>query len=159
MTQSTAMTHHAAVTRFASKVDAWLIVLLLASMLASLVGMVVIAGQSAWPFMWLLLLVLGGVGVGLPLWLLLATDYKVDQRDLRIRCGPVRQRIPVADIRSVAPSRSLLSSPALSLDRLCIRYGRTGKVQGEVLVSPKDKQAFVQALQAVNPAIIHKEQE
>ncbi|MFQ5610075.1 MAG: PH domain-containing protein [Woeseiaceae bacterium] len=41
------------------------------------------------------------------------------------------------------PTRNPLSSPALSLDRLKITYGPKNR---KVLVSPADKESFVQAL-------------
>ena len=78
----------------------------------------------------------------LPIWLLLATNYRVESGNLRVRCGPFSWTIPLDQIESVQPSRSVLSSPALSLDRLRIRYGN-GR---SVLVSPRDKEAFLAAI-------------
>lgn len=43
----------------------------------------------------------------------------------------------------MAPTRGPLSSPALSLDRLRIEYGK----RGVVLISPREKEAFVRALE------------
>ena len=134
---------------FPSKVDAWLAALLPASALLVLAAVV-----TAWPrqagiaHVALLVAVLA-IGAGLPLWVLAATGYRVDRDALAIRSGPFRWRIALADIRAVEPARSWLSSPALSLDRLRIRHGRAG----QVLVSPKDKPAFVQALRRHNPHI------
>ena len=82
------------------------------------------------------------VALGLPVWLLLSTYYLVDAGNLMIRSGPFRWSISISEIKSVEPSRSLLSSPALSLNRLEIQYGR-GKT---VLVSPKDVEGFRNAI-------------
>lgn len=83
------------------------------------------------------------VGLGLPLWLSKSTYYWIQGDMLRIRSGPFHWEIEVSKIQSIEPSRSILSSPALSLDRLEIRHG-----QGQsVLVSPADKDGFLAALE------------
>ena len=80
--------------------------------------------------------------VALPLWLLLDTNYTVTADTLQIRSGPFRWRIALSDVREVSPSRSWVSSPALSLDRVRIRYG----VGRSILVSPREKQRFIDSL-------------
>ena len=134
---------------FPSKVDAWLAALLLASALLVLAAVVGTWPRQAGLAHAALLVAMLAVGAGLPLWVLAATGYRGDQDALAIRGGPFRWRIPLRDIRVVEPSRSWLSSPALSLDRLRIRHGRAG----QVLVSPRDRQAFVQALRRRNPCV------
>ena len=52
-------------------------------------------------------------------------------------------KIPVADIVGVTPSRNPLSSPALSMDRLNISYGK----RKFILVSPEDKAGFIRAVE------------
>ena len=138
-----------AVDTFPSRVDAWLAALLLTSVLLVLAAVVGGWPRQAAPTEAVLLVATLAVGAGLPLWVLAATGYRVDAASLAIRSGPFRWRIPLRDIRRVEPSRSWLSSPALSVDRLRIRHGRSG----QVLVSPKDRQAFVQALRRGNPHI------
>jgi Bacterial PH domain len=78
----------------------------------------------------------------LPVWLLFSTNYRTDAKSLYIRSGPFSWTIPLAEIESVTPSRSLWSSPALSLDRLEVRYSG-GK---QILVSPRDRELFIDAL-------------
>ncbi|WP_298633651.1 PH domain-containing protein [uncultured Umboniibacter sp.] len=80
--------------------------------------------------------------VGLPIWLILSTYYLVEGETLNIRSGPMKVSIPLGDIHSVTPSRSMLSAPALSLKRLKIGYGK-GKT---ILVSPKDVEGFKSAI-------------
>jgi hypothetical protein len=67
--------------------------------------------------------------------------YGLTETHLIVRYGLVRQRVALADITAVAPTRSPLSSPALSLDRLRITYG-TG-VFKNVMISPADKKQFL----------------
>lgn len=79
---------------------------------------------------------------GFLIWLVLSTEYRIVSHNLLIRSGPFRWTIPIEEIHSIEPSRSVLSSPALSLDRFRITYG-SGK---QVLVSPKRREQFLQAL-------------
>ena len=77
------------------------------------------------------------------LWVVYGTRYGLARNRLIIRSGPFRWRVALGDIDSVRPSRNPLSSPATSLDRLHVRYGRQS-----VLISPEDKGAFLRALVA-----------
>jgi Bacterial PH domain len=82
------------------------------------------------------------LGAGLPLWLLLSTDYRVDAHTLKVRSGPFHWTIPLAEISAVRESNSVLSSPALSLKRLKIVHGR-GRT---ILLSPADRDGFMKAI-------------
>lgn len=82
------------------------------------------------------------LATGLPIWLLWSTDYRIQDDALLIRSGPFRWRISLSEIQEVEPSRSLLSSPALSIDRLRISYGNNRSI----LVSPEDKSGFIEAV-------------
>lgn len=84
----------------------------------------------------------------LPLWLLLDTRYQLTAERLLVRCGPFRWRIALSEIRAVTPTRSLMSGPALSLDRLRVDYGRWRSV----LISPRERQAFLDELAALRKA-------
>lgn len=77
-----------------------------------------------------------------------STYYIIEGEMLTIRSMGLRWRVPIRDIRSITPTRSAASSPALSLDRLRIDYGRR-----TILVSPEDRERFIAALRTVNPAI------
>jgi hypothetical protein len=85
-------------------------------------------------------------------WTFRSTYYVIENDTLVIRAAFLTWRVPVRDIRTVTPTHNPLSSPALSLDRLQIDYGN-GKF---ILVSPKDKSAFIDALRAINPAIMRR---
>lgn len=97
---------------------------------------------------------IGLIPIGLVTLLILniytGTYYKIttDNR-LIIKCGVVESfDIEIKDIHSIRKSNNILSSPALSLDRLEINYKG-----GWVLVSPKDKKKFIEDLRKVNPKI------
>ena len=91
------------------------------------------------------LIIIGGTAIftlGLPIWMLLSTYYQVGEHELKVRCGPFVWRIDRSSIQSIKPSRTLLSSPALSLDRLEIRYGD----HRSIMVSPLSREAFIEDL-------------
>ena len=128
---------------FRSKIDAWLGLLLLTAG-AVLAGVAVKLMLSPVGWSRLLGLPLLAVGTGLPLWLLATTRYAIGAQDLLILSGPATWRVPLREIRNVSRSRSLLSAPALSLDRLRIDFG-AGRW---CLVSPADREGFLRALLA-----------
>ena len=80
-------------------------------------------------------------------WTYRGTRYLVTDREVIARSGPFRWRIEIAGIESIRPSRSPLSSPAMSLDRLEIRYGGGRRL----LISPKDREGFLEAVVARSP--------
>ncbi|WP_424522499.1 PH domain-containing protein [Rubrivirga sp.] len=84
-----------------------------------------------------------GLLTGSFLWLLLSTKYTVDDNTLVVQSGPFKWQIPKDEITGIAPSNSMLSSPALSLDRFRITYARG---RSHLLVSPSDKAGFIEAL-------------
>jgi len=82
--------------------------------------------------------------------LFLNTHYTIEENRVTIVCGFLyRKEINIQSINSIRESRSILSAPAPSLDRLEIRYGKHQRV----LVSPRDKAGFVSALRTINGQI------
>ena len=79
-----------------------------------------------------------------------STYYVIERDTLTIRSVGITWRVPIRSITSITPTRNPASSPALSLDRLRIDY--SGKF---ILVSPENRRGFIEALRAINPAIMH----
>ncbi len=79
------------------------------------------------------------------------TDYTITpQNRLKIHCGIIyNKELDIVKIVSIRPTRSIISAPAASLDRLEIRFGKFDSV----VVSPKDQEGFISALQKINPEI------
>ncbi|HUH05808.1 MAG TPA: PH domain-containing protein [Kofleriaceae bacterium] len=129
------------VTWFRSKIDWWLGALLLILPVAVTVGAVAaiatgnggIAAVIGWG---VIAAVYGG--------LIFPLRYGVGGGELVIRHGLVRQRCKLSDIIEVEPTRSPLSSPALSLDRLVVRKG--DGFFDSIMISPDDKQGFLALL-------------
>lgn len=131
-------------TVYKSKIDTWLFVVLALLIAVSLyTSFKIILGGP--PITWMALLLPMGVGIALPTWLVLTTHYTLQAGQLLVSSGPFKWRIPVADIARITPTSNPLSSPALSLDRLRIEYGRD-KV---LMISPRDKEQFLQELEVL----------
>ncbi len=132
--------------RYPSKVDWWLGVLLVALPLMMVLSAVLLT-LSAEPggalIGWLSVAGVAALYVGL-VW---PVAYELHDDALVIRFGLVRSRIGYDRIRGVRPSRSVLASPALSLDRLAIDVG--GPIS--TTISPADREGFLEDLAARLP--------
>ena len=73
------------------------------------------------------------------------TYYVVENNTLVIKSLVFRWKINLNDITQIEPTHNPLSSPALSLDRLKIYYMKNEKI-ATVMISPKNKEAFLQAI-------------
>jgi membrane protein YdbS with pleckstrin-like domain len=127
--------------RFKSKIDRWLLFLLVAVMVFEVVVMVIAATRLNSPREATVLVVASLAIVALIGSMLVGTHYTVAGDTLRVACGPFRWKVPIDAIQSVEATRSPLSSPALSLDRLRIHYGKR-----RIMVSPSDKAGFLKAI-------------
>ena len=127
---------------FVSKVDAWIAAIALGAGLVCLTIAAPIVRYSTSSQEIAALVSIALLTLLLPIWLLLDTHYTITDDELRIRSGPFRWLVMLSDVREVSPSRSWLSSPALSLDRISIQHGAARRV----LVSPREKQRFVDCL-------------
>lgn len=125
--------------RFRSKIGVELLVI---------VGIAV--GATAYGFVeehTLIGLLLVGIFVSYFIYMAANTSYWIEDGLLHIRCGLWKRKIDVARIRKIETSRNLISSPAMSLDRLEIYYDK----MDSVVISPKDKIGFVKALKIAQP--------
>ncbi len=145
------MQDHVGRTRFPSKRDLWLTALIWAGVVPCLGASLVLAAAPGSPGVRALILALLGTTAALMLWVLYGTHYTFAGEDLRIRSGPFRFTVPLAEITSVEPCRNPLSSPALSLDRLLIRYGRRS-----ILVSPEPRLEFLDMLCARATGLVRR---
>lgn len=128
--------------RFKSKIDRWLLFLLVSIMVFEIVVMSIAAMQAGDPRAAVGLVTTALLIVALIGSLLIGTHYTVDGNTLRVVSGPFRWKVPIDQIQSVEATRSPLSSPALSLDRLRIDYGGRRRI----MVSPADKAGFLRAI-------------
>src|SRR5262245_1639082 len=128
---------------YPSKIDWWVALLLCMPPVASVGVCVVLAlggKTSELPWGLAVVVLLLGIYVGL----VFPVRYGLDDTHLLVRFGLCRQRIPLTDISEVRPTHNPLSSPALSLDRLRVRFGQ-GFFKA-VRISPADKSRFLDDL-------------
>ncbi|MBE8168478.1 MAG: PH domain-containing protein [Shewanella sp.] len=129
---------------FDSKKDTWLLIIVLLAVAASLFAAVMIIVEKTAPMSYLISGFTFVVGAGFPIWLLRTTRYYVDidSNSLIVKSAMFKWNIGIDSITSIKETRNLLSSPALSLDRLLISYGK----HQHIMISPKDKHEFLAAL-------------
>jgi hypothetical protein len=126
---------------FKSKIDWWFGLVLVYPIFLSITA--ILEGE------WIGLLGLAGV-VGFILILSKTTQYIINENQLIVKSTwIVNERIAISKITKIEKSNSILSSPALSLDRLLVRYNK----YDEVLISPKEKKEFIDELLKINPTI------
>jgi len=80
----------------------------------------------------------------------MTTEYTIDNDKLTVKCGFLYNKtIDIKSIRKITETNNPLSSPATSLDRLEINYGKFDSV----LISPKQKSEFINEIKRLNPNI------
>jgi len=128
--------------QFKSKIDRWLLVILLISIAFDLavIGVLIFVIPEPLVLTLTILALLGAAALIASI--LLRTHYTVGRDTLRIVSGPFWYRVPLGEIHSVKRTRNPQSSPALSLDRLTISYGKNRRV----MVSPADRRGFLRAI-------------
>ncbi|MCI1265051.1 MAG: PH domain-containing protein [Saprospiraceae bacterium] len=96
-----------------------------------------------------------GIAILLPIILFvvhmfLTTNYTIESDDLIIKCGFLSNKtIDIKTIKKITETNNPLSSPATSLDRLEINYGKFDKI----LISPKNKTEFIDDIKRLNPNV------
>lgn len=127
---------------FRSKVDWWLWLAMLAANLGALAAIAVVVFQGGRSVDGIIVIFACLLAMALFSSVIFGTSYAVDRGIVTIRSGPLRWKVRIDEIQSLERTRSIVSSPALSLDRIRIRYGE-GR---SVMISPADKKAFLKAI-------------
>lgn len=89
--------------------------------------------------------------IGLPviallLWIYFGTYYELRDDYLFCRCGPFTEKIAYPKIKSVKLSQNMLSSMALSGDRIEIEQHGKGYLLGTTFISPENREQFLSEL-------------
>ncbi len=129
---------------YKSKIDIWLVVLFYVMML--LPTILTLIDMFSWTMMALegLLLVLVSI-------LLFNTKYIIDGEYLYIKCGFLpKEKCFISQIVKIKNTHNIISAPAISLDRIEIRLNN----RQQLIISPLDKEEFINHLRAINPNII-----
>lgn len=80
------------------------------------------------------------------------TQYRIEGELLRIRFGFINQTINIKDIKSIRKTTNPFTSPALSIRKIEINYGKYETVQ----ISPKNEFFFIEQLKKINSNIEYK---
>ncbi len=78
------------------------------------------------------------------------TYYAINENNLIVKCGFLfNKTIDINTIKKISETNNPLSSPATSIDRLEITYGK----YDSVIISQKQKQDFINDIITLNPNI------
>ena len=82
--------------------------------------------------------------------LFLNTYYVIDGEFLVVKSGMIfNKKVDINSVKSIKETKTIISAPALSFDRLEVNWGKyTG-----VVISPRDKKKFVEHMTRINPLI------
>ena len=99
----------------------------------------------------------GGISLivyALSLYLNVSTNYTITEEGvLKVKCGFLyNKNFDISAIKSVAKTNSMMSSPAPSMDRIELTFGKFDVL----IISPNDQNAFVKELKKVNLQIEYK---
>lgn len=134
--------------RYKSKVSILTAVIFIGTPLLCILGAI---GEGSW-ISWIVALSTTALLINL----YFQTYYEIDSKEetLYIQGGfLVREKIAIKNIRKITASNSVLSAPALSIDRLEIHYN----TYDSQLISPKNKKEFIAHIQDLNPEIEYVE--
>ena len=132
---------------YRSKIDLWLFILIF-----GILGSIMIEGiiLEDWLVLAIILPVMSFIA-----YLMYSIRYIINNDVLEIRTGILgTTKIPISGIKSVERTNNPLSSPAMSLKRIEIMYGK----YDSVLISPQDRDAFINDLLEINPDVLIKGQ-
>lgn len=133
---------------YKSKVGWWIPVVVVFSVSACLLG----------PFLegdYLSGIILSAGVLAIELFIFTGVKYKICGERLGIRNFYRWTWFPIDKISEIKSTKSFLSAPALSFDRLAIRFSDKSILKSAMPleISPKDAEAFIAHLMAVNPGI------
>src|SRR5690606_27876094 len=129
---------------FKSKVDWWIATLAIGPGLVTLPVVAFVAAREGdlTPVTIGILISVGVLAIALPIWVFRTTRYAITDDSLEVRCGPMRESVPLTSIEAVRATHSMASAPALSLDRMEITIAGGRKV----IISPDDRRGFLATL-------------
>lgn len=132
---------------FRSKVDAWLVAVIVGVMSLCIVPMFFATVN----FVTASAIVFFVVILAFAIDMTFNISYVINGEWLTIYTGRLFRgsRVRIADIKSIESTHTFISAPAASLDRLRISIGK----YDEIIVSPKHKHEFIEALCRINPDI------
>ncbi|MBR5331865.1 MAG: PH domain-containing protein [Muribaculaceae bacterium] len=129
---------------YKSKIDVWFVVLFFMMMLLPTIFTLI--DMFSWT-----MVVLEGLLLLLVSILLFNTKYIIEGEYLYVKCGFLpKEKCSISQIVKIKNTRSIISAPAISLDRIEIKLNNRQRL----IISPLDKKEFINHLCLINPNII-----
>ncbi|MCM1079647.1 MAG: PH domain-containing protein [Bacteroidales bacterium] len=121
---------------YKSKVDAWLVIVI--------TGLTLIpVAPVLYPDFSLVVFCIVVAILGFVMALLFGIRYVVCGKYLVVKYGFLfSERFHIDDIQSIKSTKTMLSAPAASMDRIELKF-----CNGSVVISPKDKVSFIKSIQ------------
>lgn len=131
---------------YKSKIDYWLVGTMYLITLIPTIPALIYAFSWTLVFLVVILLVLASS-------LIFNTKYIIENETLSIKCGilPI-EKYSIQQIQSIQNTNTIMAAPAISLDRIEIRFTN----RKAVVISPLDKHRFIEYVCKVNPTIVVK---
>ncbi len=130
-----------------SKKDFWLGTFLWGSLIASL-GLIVYNFEPVTSMFIVLAITL--ICLAFVAWIWFDTKYIIKNGEIKINAGPINYApVPIQKIKSIKKTKTWLSSPACSLDRIEINYNK----YDSIVISPMKLKEFLTNLNAINSSI------
>ncbi|XMB85296.1 PH domain-containing protein [Mycoplasmatota bacterium WC44] len=127
---------------FVSKRDLWLGILIFGFIGGITLFMIIDIGLTMISVLFLIVF-------GFCCWLWFRTGYRIVDGEIIIYSGPFKSRVNINEITTIRKTSSIISSPALSLDRIELMNNK----KTLIIISPKDKDAFFTSLLFLNSNI------
>jgi len=137
---------------YRSKKDTWLVVVIAASVILTLLAgaTLILFSEAIWQRVLGIVIMIASL---IPVLLTTPVSYTIDRSSLHIRAGYKHWTIPLQNVIAVRPSRDWISSPALSMNRFEIEY-KDWEGNSFILVSPEKADHFLNELVSVDPGLI-----
>ena len=128
--------------KYPSKISYGLLIFILAVLIGTTIPMLF---KPVW-----IGLLINAVVILFTLHLFLNTYYVIDGEFLIVKSGMIiNKKVDINSVKSIKETKTIISAPALSFDRLEVNWGKyTG-----VVISPRDKKKFVEHMTRINPLI------
>lgn len=96
-----------------------------------------------------IVLVLSLIVISWLIWVWFSLGYSIENNTLIIKAGPFKQKVDIQKIKKISKGKSVVTSAALSIDRMLIHYGSYKYAS----ISPKKELEFIKILLSKNPQI------
>lgn len=135
-------------TVYKTKVAIWLICVIIGFTVIPIIPVLIYA------FSWTIVVIVASI-LFFALYTIFDISYIINGNTLTVKCGFLsKTKYNINEISKIKKTKSFLSSPASSMDRIAIYFIQQ---RTPLIISPKNKVDFIKNLKAINPHIISTE--